>query len=124
MTPTTLCAFALALLPVRDTQHSATVCLDVATTSIRAGVDPALAVAIAWGESRLRDDVVSPVGAVGPLQVVRRYWCAPGWGDTECGLWAHAELVERHGLRGGICRYKRWVRGGVNCREAQLENWL
>lgn len=119
MTPTTLCALALALLPVRDRAHSAAVCLEVATTAARAGVDPALAVSVAWGESRLRRDAVSPVGAVGPLQVVRRYWCAEGWTDVECGLAAMRDLCERYGVRAGLCRYKRGVKAPRDCWEAR-----
>lgn len=119
MTPAALCALALALLPVRDTAHSAEVCLDVATTAVLAGVDPALAVAVAWGESRLRDDVVSSVGAVGPVQVIRRYWCAEGWEDTECGVWALVQLVDRYGVRWGLCKYKRGNRAPRDCWEAR-----
>ena len=119
MTAATLCALALSILPVRDRGHSAEVCLDVVQTARRAGVDPPLAVALAWGESRLRADAISPVGAVGPVQVLRRFWCAESWGDTECGLHALRELMDRHGVRAGLCRFKRGNGAPNDCWEAR-----
>lgn len=38
-------------------------------------LDPALVIAVAVEESRLRRDVESTSGAVGPLQVLPVYWC-------------------------------------------------
>jgi hypothetical protein len=38
-------------------------------------IDPALAITIAFNESRLRTDVKSSKGASGPLQAIPRLWC-------------------------------------------------
>jgi hypothetical protein len=113
------CTLALLLLPVSDPSHSGPVCLDVARAAREHGADPAVLVAVAWGESRLRADVVSRAGAVGPLQVIRRYWCQPGESDVDCGARAHVALRERYGLRGGLCRYKRGNDAPGDCWEAR-----
>lgn len=60
-----------ALTPV-----AALTCAEVAIRAPWHGVPPAVAVRQAWAESRFRRDVVSHRGAVGPLQVIPRYWCA------------------------------------------------
>lgn len=48
------------------------------------GVDPKLAAAVSWVESRFYRNEVNPKsGAIGPLQVLPRYWC-----PNKQGLWS------------------------------------
>ena len=51
------------------------VCKEVATRAEDMGVDPALAVSVAYEETRFQRDLESPSGAVGPLQAMPVYWC-------------------------------------------------
>jgi soluble lytic murein transglycosylase-like protein len=51
------------------------VCKEVATRAEEMGVDPALAVSVAFEETRFQRDLESPSGAVGPLQAMPVYWC-------------------------------------------------
>jgi hypothetical protein len=85
------------------------VCLEVARAARAEGVDPHLAVALAWSESRMRHNVESPAGALGPLQVIPRYWCPDGRRDgcdlTRAGARALRVLIDRHGPERGICHY-------------------
>ena len=85
------------------------VCARVASTATALGVDPRLAVALAWSETRFRSDLVSSVGAVGPMQIIPRWWC-PGGRETACdtvaaGVRAVSLLTAEHGPLGGVCRY-------------------
>lgn len=59
------------------------VCQMVVDSADRADVEPALAVALAWHESRLQFGLTSPCGATGPMQVIARYWCADARGGWE-----------------------------------------
>lgn len=54
------------------------VCVEVASEAESWGVDPALAVAVAYEESRFDLDARSAAGAHGVLQVIPRYWCPRG----------------------------------------------
>ena len=89
--------------------HEWAVCLDVARAAREGGVSPRLAVTLAWSESRWRADVESPAGAVGPLQVVPRYWCPGkrrhGCDLTRAGVHALRTLIGRHGAERGLCHY-------------------
>ena len=98
MTPA--CAIALALL-AHGPKAPAT-CEAVAAEAARQGVPVALAVAVAGIESRWSPDAVSPRGAVGPMQVMPRYW--PGE-PIEAGVRALGRLIERYGLKRGLCVY-------------------
>lgn len=65
-----------------DEERAVEVCQMVVESAEEHDVDPSLAVAVAWHESRLRFGLVSPCGAEGPMQVIARYWCADargGW---------------------------------------------
>ena len=51
------------------------VCVSVMEEADRQGVPPNLSAAVAWHESKFNADAVSKAGAVGPLQILPRYWC-------------------------------------------------
>ena len=90
---------ALAAVPV---------CADVALKARAAGVPARLATRLAYRESRLRRDVASPVGAVGPLQAVPRYWCRRDPCDhVAAGVRALAYYLrrERGDVRRALCAY-------------------
>lgn len=96
------------------------VCQDVAWSARASGVPVRVATTLAWSESRFRVDAVSAVGAIGPLQVVPRYWCPGGRADgcnlTMAGTQALRELTGRHGLERGLCHYA----AGNTCNERAL----
>ena len=75
-------------------------CLDVAGEATRRGESPALLVALAYVESRLYVGAVSSAGAVGPLQVLPRFW--PGdpvvAGVTAWKHWRRRASNDREGL--------------------------
>lgn len=84
-------------------------CLRVAVEADAQGVDVPLALAVAWRESRFDADAVSSAGAVGPMQVVPRWWCPDGQ-HVGCdlvaaGVGALRALTGRYGVRHGLARY-------------------
>ena len=78
-----LCTAVLRLASDFNLEHESSfrrfqVCVEVASEAESWGVDPALAVAVAYEESRFDLDARSPAGAHGVLQVIPRYWCPRG----------------------------------------------
>lgn len=107
----TLIAPRIAIEPTcpTDRPRDWLVCQDVAVAARVAGVPVRLAVTLAWSESRFQADAVSRVGAVGPLQVLPRYWC-PGGTVEGCdlalaGTMALRQLFDEHGIERGLCHY-------------------
>jgi len=84
-------------------------CLRVGIEAHAQGVDVPLALAVAWRESRFDAGAVSSVGAVGPMQVVPRWWCPGGRRDgcdlVTAGVGALRALTSRYGVRAGLARY-------------------
>lgn len=76
------------------------ICVRVAQQASLSNVDPALAVAISWRESRLTHMSI-PNGAdcVGPMQIKYRYWCPDATGDWNIskagGILASCDTIER-----------------------------
>jgi hypothetical protein len=114
MTPA--CTLALALL-AHGPSAPAT-CEAVAAEARRQGVSVPLAVAVAGIESRWNAAAVGSRGEVGPLQVIPRYW--PGE-PIEAGVRAIGQLVERYGLKRGLCVYNAGLAGREmrTCRYAR-----
>jgi len=84
------------------------VCREIAARAPGYGVRPALALAVAWHESRLNPHAIGALGEVGPLQVRPEMHC----GGSDCadrigaGLTVLARYVGRHSERDGMCRYR------------------
>lgn len=89
---------------VPKSRHS--VCVEVVTESVRQGVDPVLSVSVAWRESAFIRDAMSSAGAIGPMQVIPRFWCKKQPCDyIEAGVRALKHYTLRHGERHGLCAY-------------------
>jgi soluble lytic murein transglycosylase-like protein len=97
------------------------VCADVAATALGHGVSPRLAVAVAWHESRLARVAESGEGALGPMQVIPRWWCpdrvAEGCNLVTAGVVALKTYTERHGLADGLARYNAGNDPGPKARD-------
>lgn len=69
-----VCLSLVDLRPVANEPNRFSACLLVSETAIQEGVDPFLAVALAWNESSMLDRT-SRAGAKGFMQVVPKYAC-------------------------------------------------
>jgi hypothetical protein len=82
------------------------VCEDIAHEAIAQNVDPVLAVAVGWTESAFIRDVRSHKGAVGPMQVIPRFWCKEKPCDyIEAGIRALKFYTRKYGEQRGLCAY-------------------
>lgn len=107
LTQTLLCiavALASGETPARG---SIGVCLDVAEAAQAESVPPALALVIAWHETRWRNGLVSSAGACGPMQVIARI-------HGDCSAATGVRVLRRYLLRrwrdgrplgGAVCDY-------------------
>lgn len=87
-------------------QSRTQVCIDVAQEAEKQGVSPVLAVAVAWVESSLRRTARSKAGAVGPMQVLTRFWCKETPCDLiEAGVRALRTYTDMYGEQRGLCAY-------------------
>jgi len=88
-------ALTYALVGRVDPEHAdrILICADVASQALRGGVDPALAVAVAWQESKFTNPPLSEWGCAGPMQVKVRYLC-----PNASGVWS---LTEADGVLHG-----------------------
>lgn len=59
----------------QEEERAIEVCQLIVESADRQDVDPVLAVAVGWNETRLRFGLRSPCGARGPMQVIPHYWC-------------------------------------------------
>ena len=64
-----ICALAMSWAQPALTVDRFSACVDVGVEAIAGGVDPALAVALSYTESRFNRDAKSNRGAYGPLQI-------------------------------------------------------
>ena len=94
-----LCTTILDLYTFKDKGEAYDVCQMVVVEAEFQEVDPALALALAFHESGLRRYVVSKAGAVGPMQVLPRYWpknCPiTTRGQVQAGVTILRQLVRR-----------------------------
>lgn len=104
-----LCAITAAR-QAPDIPRDLRVCVDIAEAAYEHGVDPRIAVAVGYTESRWRHGLVSSVGAVGPMQVRPEYHCPDGRADG-CDLVAtgvrtlRRYLDEEGAAMPALCRY-------------------
>lgn len=91
-------------------------CQAVSDEATAQGVDPRLAVAIAWAESRWFPDVINKrSGARGPMQILPRYWC-----PSADGVWRIHEYGVRECdfIEGGVRALKYYVDHRKSLRSA------
>lgn len=84
-----------------------TVCRQVSTKAAQAGIDPVLAVAVAYHETKFIPKV-GAAGELGPLQAMPKYWC-PKKGKCDplqAGIKALGYYLRKHDtLRMALTRY-------------------
>jgi len=114
--PDPLCSAVLEFDHAGDADTAFVVCLDVSAAAELYGLDPRLAVAVAWVESRLSAGAVSHCDAVGPMQVISRLHCE----QVPCryveGIDAGVRLIVRllvsqGSARAALAAYNCGVRG-------------
>ena len=92
MTALIVCLVLLNQRPVSDRAESLQLCREIATQAESRGLRPALPVALAYHESRMKRHAVSRVGALGPLQVMPRYIKCDG--SQLCLISAGLDMLE------------------------------
>ena len=90
-----VCFYLASLAEPIPKEHRVNTCLEVAQTAIAYKIDPYLALALAYHESRFDKNVVSPVGAVGPMQIMRRFIDCKECNDIEAGMIALRYWLDR-----------------------------
>jgi coenzyme F420-reducing hydrogenase delta subunit len=143
-TPTLICSVILAsnlfFSPVWVESHPAAkervtaVCQEVAEKAIASGVDPVIATALSYSESRFREGVRSKAGAIGPMQVIPR-WACPQGRRKGCDLvQAGVDTLKRHILhygcgmeyreyseqllrKKGVAAFNEWAQCALICDE-------
>lgn len=77
--------------------------------AVLAGLRPKLAIDLAWHESRLQTDRISSAGAVGPMQIIPRFFNLRDPRDAKetihVGVRHLAKLVRQYGERRALCFY-------------------
>ena len=89
------CFYLASLATVYPQPHRVDTCLEIARESIKMDIDPHLAIAIAYHESRLDKSVVSSAGAVGAMQVKRVFIDCKECTDIQAGLLALRYWLDR-----------------------------
>lgn len=79
--------------PLITSSH--TVCLEVARAALPGGVDPVVAVGVAYHETRLRW-LRGASGELGPLQIKPRWWCPGGQAEGCDVVQAGAQTLRYH----------------------------
>ena len=103
-----VCATAMAWASPALSADRFDTCAEVGMAAIAEGVDPALAVALSYTESRFNRDAVSHRGAHGPLQVKPTFHC-PNNRIENCdlikaGIGAMIRYRSRYG-QGWLCHW-------------------
>ena len=76
-------------------------CIRVGDAAMASGVDPSVAIALSYTESRFNKVAKSSRGAMGPLQVLPKYYCPKGT-SSDCDLIdAGIQAIIRHQKRFG-----------------------
>ncbi len=100
-------------------EHRVKVCIDIVQEAEKQEVEPLLALSVAWRESAFLRNVKSSAGAVGPMQVLPRYWCKKGatCDYIEAGVRALRTFTDMYGEQRGLCAYfsgKPCERAGIS----------
>ena len=91
------CFYLASLATIYPQPHRVDTCLEIVHESIKMDIDPYLAIALAYHESRLDKSVVSPAGAVGAMQVMRKFIDCKNCTDIQAGLIALRYWLNRSG---------------------------
>ena len=107
MTIVSICTIALTMLSPRSTPQQMSVCIQVLQAAEERGLPLPLVASLSWHESRFHDDRTSRAGAVGPLQVLPKFWCkADPCDHIEAGLNALQWYIQKtQNYSSAICRY-------------------
>lgn len=114
---------------IESFQQAQRVCEKIADKAIDVDVDPLMALAVAVEETRLRADVVSPAGAMGPMQVLPKYWCPKAPKSRPCdyigaGLRALKHYMKKGASeRDGLRRYAGAGKGARDYAERVLRRY-
>ncbi len=101
-----LCLTFVSSIYTHKIQHRVQVCEDVVRSAELHEVDPLLAIAVSHVESGLQRGLVSSEGAVGPMQVMRRFWCkSKPCNLIDAGMYALKHYELRYGHEESLCRY-------------------
>jgi len=108
-----------------DLAARAWTCGRVARAARAQGVSVPLALAVAWHESRLEHGARSHRGAVGPMQVVPRWWCptrkAEGCDLVAAGVLALRTYLAQQGrVNEALCAYNAGNQCGARGRAYAL----
>ncbi len=115
-----MCSFFWGLQATPPTNLQKTTCEDVTIHSINTGEDPTMMLSIAWNESRFLPNRKSKAGAIGPMQVMAKYWCpkgkAKGCDLTAAGFkaWTTYFKMEKGNEEQALCRYN----SGRKCKHS------
>lgn len=115
-----MCGFFWGLQDVPPKPAQKNICSDVVIASINHGQDTPLMLSIAWHESRFLPNQLSTAGAVGPMQVLPKYWCPKGKAEgcdlVSAGFKAWTTYFEREkgDERNALCRYN----SGKKCKHS------
>lgn len=93
-------------------------CSAIAEEAKSQGVDPSLAVSVAWMESRFYYHAKNKKsGALGPMQILPRYWC-----PNTAGIWsihrADGDVKNCNTLKQGVFALKYFVRTRQSIKKA------
>jgi soluble lytic murein transglycosylase-like protein len=101
-----LCLTFVSSIYTHKIQHRIQVCEEVVNSAELHGIDPLLAIAVSHVESGLQRGLVSSAGAVGPMQVMRRFWCkSEPCNLIDAGMYALKHYQLRYGQEESLCRY-------------------
>lgn len=99
------------------------VCVEVSQSASDHGLDQALAVSVAHVESAFSRSARSSAGAVGPMQVMPRFWCSGVPCDhVEAGMRALKTYVSKHGTDDGLCAYFSGSKCGASKSRARYRD--
>lgn len=109
-----LCALTLSLWPQSakvSYEEALRTCIDIVAESDAQRADVFHTVAITTVESKFFPEAVSPAGALGPMQVMPKWWCpkktAKGCDLVKAGVSAYKKVRKKYGLTLGL----RWYAG-------------